>query len=74
MPKRKPEIKQRFSSGNRVEIFVTRKAENFYWADAEWESFPPSPTDRKQYAELVAPRVVRLAERLNVQIEAAHWN
>ncbi len=65
--KKKPDLKQRFSSGNQVEVYVREVAPKFYDTVCEWDSFPPSPKDKAEYLVKVVPRYHALVKRLQAQ-------
>jgi hypothetical protein len=65
--RKKPEISQRFSSGNKIEVYVKEIAPKIYDAACEWDNFPPSKQDIAEYLELVVPRMKAATEKAKAQ-------
>lgn len=65
--RKKPDVKQRFSSGNQVEVYIEETAPKMYGGRCEWDSFPPSQADKAEYLQKVVPRLNEASERLKAR-------
>lgn len=65
--RKKPDIKQKFSSGNCVEVYIVEVAPKVFDAACEWDNFPPTPRDVAEYQKLVQPRFESAMKRLQAQ-------
>jgi hypothetical protein len=65
--KKKPDIKQRFTSGNQIEVFIREVEPKMFDAACEWDIFPPSDKDIAEYQKSVVPRLASVMARKNAE-------